>query len=149
MADQIKIGDYIEVLIDNPHNYKEIIGAKLQIVKVFGGVFRVQGTSHYVWSFTNEDFNRGYIKHIPTNLPSGINPVAMASGKNDNWEALMGIYNSGDWTYGNWETEITKTKPKIVCECGQSKIAGHEGDPWDQHSTYCPIYKEGKINAKK
>lgn len=153
MAQTIKIDDYIEVLVDYPFGIDEKAGVKLKVIDVlpFIEAFKVRASNSInVWTFANEDLNKGIIKYTQQ-LPIGNNTILTASTKNSSWDTLLGIYNSGDWTgdYGNWETEITKTKPKTLCECGQSKIAGHEGDPWERHSTYCPIYKEGKLNVKK
>lgn len=62
------------------------------------------------------------------------------------WEKLMQIYHSGDWgdsyNYKNSEIQIIKVK----CECGQSSVQSHEGDNWEHHSLWCPVYIQGKNN---
>lgn len=71
--------------------------------------------------------------------------------KKDTDKDLYSLYTLpyGDAGYysmsGGWEEEITKvqqTGPK--CECGQAKVAGHEGDNPSLHSTWCPVYKNAK-----
>lgn len=157
MDQEVKVGDYVQIMYDNAGGTTEKKGAVLKVIKLYANLFETTVSSYITnniysgWTFHKKHLGTE-IKKLDnyTNLIAG-SSTAMSSSKYDpddgDIETLYGIYNSGDW-YGNWE-ENAKAKSKIICECGQSKIANHEGDPWEQHSTYCPIYKEGKVNAGK
>lgn len=126
---KINIGDEIELLVSI---YALPINQKYKISRIsnYQDCFYIEHFSKE-YEFSQNDILNGFIQHYPNTTDNDIND-------------LFGVYNSGDWSNG-WTSPVPI---KILCECGQNKISGHEGDNWELHSKWCPIYIEGKRNAK-
>lgn len=146
----IKVGDQIEILVNNAHHTSEKKGTRLVIKSINGDIFSTSSTSSNVdtWYFRLEYLQGNEIKHIPQPvLYTGYDPSPyIASGQDSTWNPYNPFYILP--SSNSWENDITKTKTK--CECGQSKLAQNKDDDrWDMHSTWCNIYKEGKSNENK
>lgn len=153
---KINPGDAIFILKDNAENTTEKKGTILYVDYIYHTVsvdYACCSCSKNmnIWKFpmplSNDLEHRPDIKKLSTGIANAT--IAMVSGKRDDFDSLYGIYNSGEWGNYGWEPYIPNAKSLIKCECGQSKISGHEKDIWEFHSEYCAIYKEGKKNEKK
>lgn len=157
MANQIiNDNDIIEVLVDNAAGTTEKAGTQLKVSHILTSIDNQGNKVKDVACQSSDGFKLWYfqlplsndLKHIPLiNLPAGYS-IAMSSSSNKKTDidTLYGLYGGGDWGY-NWENDSNR-KSSTKCECGQDKIVGHEGDNWEHHSRWCPVYKEGKLKVK-